>query len=87
MRSNGRRSSETIAGQRSESETIIGEIGNEDRAAESFARGESGLAEKITILMNELSDAKHERTQSQESMVELKARIQTLQYLFHLLKQ
>jgi hypothetical protein len=58
-----------------------------DANAESFARRRSGLAGKIAILMNELSDAKQALTQSQESMIELKARIQKLQYLVHTLEQ
>jgi hypothetical protein len=58
-----------------------------DATAESFARRRSELAAKLAILMNELSDAKQALTQSQESMVELKTRIQKLQYLVHTLEQ
>jgi 3-methyladenine DNA glycosylase AlkD len=58
-----------------------------DTNTESFARRGSGLAGKIAILMNELSDVKQELTQSQKSVVELKTRIQKLQYLVHTLEQ
>jgi hypothetical protein len=58
-----------------------------DTTAGSFARRGSELAGKIAIPMNELLDAKQALTQSQESMVELKARIQKLQYLVHTLEQ
>jgi hypothetical protein len=57
---------------------LLVELEMKDTAAELFVRWGSGLERKLAIPMNELPDAKQELTQSQESIIKLKARIQKL---------